>query len=94
MGIAAFLISSKYEEIYPPECKDFIKISGEELIKKDDILKIEFDILSALDFNISIHSAYRFMERLVKLINADEIIFKYAMYIVELSMFYTEFSST
>lgn len=59
------LIASKYEEIYAPEIRDFVYIS-DKAYTKEDILKMEFDILTSLDFEIVSASAYRFMERFTK----------------------------
>lgn len=52
MAIAALLIGCKYEEIYPPECKDMIKVSGDHTINKKSVLDFEYDILKTLDFNM------------------------------------------
>ena len=41
MGVAALLIASKYEEIYPPELKDFIYIT-DRAYTKTDLLTMEF----------------------------------------------------
>ncbi len=51
VGVSALFIASKYEEIYPPELKDFIFISKGKF-SKQDILNYEGLILSKLDFNI------------------------------------------
>lgn len=72
MAIASLLIGCKYEEIYPPECRDMIKVSGDHSISKSAVLKFEYDILQVLDFNMQPHTANRFLERMVKLTNAEE----------------------
>lgn len=60
------LIASKYEEIYAPEVKDFVYIT-DQAYTKEEILKMEQSILSTLDFNICVPSAYRFLERFTKI---------------------------
>jgi hypothetical protein len=40
LGVTALLISTKYEEIYPPELKDLLSIS-ENKFKKEEVLKME-----------------------------------------------------
>lgn len=56
------LISTKYEEIYPPEMKELLNIS-ENKFKKDEILRMEYKILSTLEFNFMSPSSLRFLER-------------------------------
>jgi hypothetical protein len=51
VGVAALMVATKYEEIYPPTVKDFVYIT-DNAYKKDDILQMESCILSTLDFNI------------------------------------------
>ena len=45
------MISTKYEEIYPPTVKDLVYIT-DNAYTKNDILMMESDILVALDFDI------------------------------------------
>lgn len=47
LGVAALLISTKYEEIYPPDLKDLLNIS-ENKFTKEDVLQLEFNILTTL----------------------------------------------
>jgi G2/mitotic-specific cyclin-B, other len=35
VGVTALLIASKYEEIYPPELKDFVFITDKAYTKED-----------------------------------------------------------
>ena len=58
-------IACKYEEIYPPNLKDMEYIT-DNAYTKDEILKMEFSILMKLDFDVSLTSSYRFMERFAK----------------------------
>ncbi len=87
LGVAALLISTKYEEIYPPELKDLLSIS-ENKFTKLDVLKMETKILSALEFNFTPPTSLRFLERYRKLSNtaSDDQIFFFAQYIVEISL--------
>jgi cyclin B len=52
VGVAAMLISCKYEEIYPPEIKDFIYITDNAYNIKE-LLDMEGRILLALNFEIT-----------------------------------------
>jgi cyclin B len=47
VGVAALFIASKYEEIYPPELKDFIFITDKAYYKQE-LKDMEFNILSKL----------------------------------------------
>jgi cyclin B len=51
VGVASMLISTKYEEIYPPTVKDYVYIT-DNAYSKEEILKMESHILITLDFNI------------------------------------------
>jgi hypothetical protein len=68
LGVTALLISTKYEEIYPPELKDLLSIS-ENKFKKEEVLKMENHIIATLSFNFGPPSALRFLERFRKLSN-------------------------
>ena len=50
LGVASLLVATKYEEIYPPELKDLLHIA-ENKFSKEDILQMEFSILTTLQFN-------------------------------------------
>lgn len=48
-GIAALFIASKYEEIYPPNIKEYIEVTDHSY-SKSDVMEMEGKILSALSF--------------------------------------------
>ena len=66
VGVAAMLIASKYEEIYPPTAEDFVYIT-DYAYDKAEVLQMESDILVSLDFEIHFTSSYRFLERFMLL---------------------------
>jgi cyclin B len=70
VGVTSLLIASKYEEIYPPELKDFVFLS-DKAYSKEDVLQMEFSILSTLSFDLTFPTAHRFMERYSKLLGDD-----------------------
>ena len=47
LGVTSLLISTKYEEIYPPQLKDLLNVS-ENKFNKAEVLKLEMDILITL----------------------------------------------
>lgn len=61
VGVTSMLIASKYEEIYSPEIKDFIYIT-DNAYSKEDLLNMEYDILSKLGFSLTFPSQYRLLE--------------------------------
>jgi len=85
VGIAALLMITKYEEIYPPTLKDFIYITG-DIYSSEQILDMERKILFALDFDISQCTSYRFLERFSKLAKIDNVTFCLSQYMLELGL--------
>lgn len=85
VGIAALLMITKYEEIYPPTLKDFIYITGDNY-SAEQILDMEKKILFALDFDVSQCSSFRFLERFSKLSKIDNVTFFLSQYMLELGL--------
>ncbi len=86
--MTAMLIACKYEEIYAPEIRDFVYMT-DKAYTKEQILLMERDVLTSLDFNITSPSAYRFVERYIKLSSSDDLIMNFARYIIELTLIET-----
>lgn len=61
-GVAAMFIAAKFEEIYPPEVKDFVYIT-DNAYTKDDILNMEVSMLRTLDFALCGPTAAHFLDR-------------------------------
>ena len=85
VGVAALLIATKYEEIYPPNVKDFIYLT-DNTYTRPQILAMEQDILFHLQFEIQQTSSYRFLERYWKISLADTVTFFLAQYLLELAL--------
>jgi len=66
LGVTSLLIATKYEEIYPPELKDLLQVS-ENKFSRAEVLKMELDMLSVLQFQVQVPTSYRFLERFRKL---------------------------
>ena len=85
--MTSLLISTKYEEIYPPELKDLLSVS-ENKFSRAEVLKMEREMLITLQFDVTTPSAYRFLERFRKLaitLNDDKV-FYLAQYIQEIAL--------
>ena len=85
VGVTAMLIASKYEEIYAPEVKDFVYIT-DKAYTKEEILRMECHMLTTLDFDMTVPSAFRFLERFAKVDSTDVIMFNLACYLLELPL--------
>merc|ERR1712060_8026 len=62
LGVASLLISTKYEEIYPPDLKELLNVS-ENKFNRAEVLAMERDMLLTMQFEVTQPSAYRFLER-------------------------------
>lgn len=82
------LIASKYEEIYAPEVNDFVYIT-DKAYTKEEILKMEYLILCALDFDVTVPSTFRFLERFAKIANSNSTLFNLSCYLSELPLIET-----
>jgi cyclin B len=92
LGVTTLLISTKYEEIYPPDLRDFLTVS-ENKFTKAQVIEMEKQILTALEFQLTAPSPYRFLQRfrqLSPLLDDDEVFF-YAQYILEISLLEASF---
>ncbi|CAI5472598.1 unnamed protein product [Closterium sp. Yama58-4] len=65
VGITAMLIASKYEEIWAPEVGDFVYIC-DNAYTRQDVLKMEKDMLNTLQFKLTIPTSYVFAARFLK----------------------------
>ena len=62
LGITALHIAGKYEEIYPPELKVILQVIDNP-VTRQQVCKLESEILQLLDFDLVWPSIFRFMER-------------------------------
>jgi len=88
LGVTSLLISTKYEEIYPPQLKELLNVS-ENKFNKAEVLKMEMDILVTLQFDLTSPSPYRFLERFRKLsstVSQDDKVFFFAQYLMEIAL--------
>jgi cyclin B len=83
LGLSSLLIACKYEEIYIPELKDF-KIICDSAYTTKNIINYEYEILSTLDFIITIPSVYKFLELFSNIIVLVDKELYYSRYLIEL----------
>ena len=71
LGITALMIACKHEEIDLPKIDDFIYIT-DNAYKKEEVIKMEFDVLSKLNFAFLYPSPIKFFEYLSLHFNFDK----------------------
>lgn len=82
VGATSMLIAAKFEELSPPLVDDFLYLC-DDAYNHEDLLKMEQDILKALDYDINIPVAYRFLRRLARAADASMETHTLARYIAE-----------
>jgi len=85
VGVVAMFIAAKFEEIHPPEVADFVYIT-DSAYTKEDILTMECQMLSTLDFQIVVPTAAHFMDRMQSLNGCDGVQREIAQYLIELAL--------
>jgi len=60
VGITALFTACKYEEIYPPDLRDFVYVTDKAYTKKQ-ILQMEGKMLNELEFNVTFSSPFLFL---------------------------------
>ena len=81
IGVTAIFIAAKYEEIYPPNARDFIRTT-DEAYSKQNLIKMEIDMLKVIEFQVTFPTAWRFMERYPEVLNNGSALL--AEYLLEL----------
>ena len=89
--LTCVFISSKYEEIYPPLIDDYLQLFNS--ISKNEIFKLENDILSKLNFELHICSSYLFLTKFFGAMEKSEsrLVFYGAQFILDLCLISPEF---
>jgi cyclin B len=85
VGVTAMFIACKYEEIYPPELKDFVYITDGAYVKSD-VLKMEEKMLNSLNFDITFPTQWTIFETYERKLDLDEKTFKLAWFLMELCL--------
>lgn len=85
LGGAAMFIACKFEERMPPIIDDFIYVS-DNAYDRNDLIKMEIEILKTIRFDIGAPLSYTFLRRYSKCVRADMKFLTLARYILELSL--------
>ena len=86
VGITSLFISSKYEEIYYPDIKDWVEITGGKYTE-DQILKMEDLIVGSLDFHLLPIYPYAFYEIICLKLGIEKEDFFLGALILEIALF-------
>ncbi|KAK3231280.1 hypothetical protein Dsin_003161 [Dipteronia sinensis] len=70
LGVSSMLIASKYEEINPPNVEDFCYIT-DNTYTKQEIVKMEADVLKSLKFEMGNPTTKTFLRRLSRVSQED-----------------------
>lgn len=70
VGIASFLIASKFEDIYPPELEEFCFLC-ENVYSKEEILRQEENILAFLRFELIFVSVQDVLEHYLEILDSQ-----------------------
>ena len=85
LGITALHIAAKYEEIYPPSLNKLIRVTQSNTTKQE-VIEMEIKMLTVLDFDILLPSAFTFLERFCRLIQVKDKVFFLAQYFCEFAL--------
>ncbi|KAJ8949827.1 hypothetical protein NQ318_000526 [Aromia moschata] len=85
VGTAAMFLASKYEEIYPPEIKEFVYIT-DDTYNKRQVIRMEHLILKVLGFDLSVPTPLTFITAICITNKLSDKIMYLAMYLSELAL--------
>lgn len=85
VGVTALLIAAKFEEVYPPQIKEFVHVT-DKAYTKEEILNMEVVMLTALQFKICRPTAINFLERYQSVNGCTDAHRDLAQYLLELTL--------
>lgn len=85
IGVTALMIVAKYEEIYPPQLKDYVAVC-DNAYTRSELLRTEAEILQALNFELNRCTPYTFLELFRQKIALEDKAFIFARYLLETAL--------
>lgn len=85
VGLGAFYIASKFEETYYPSIDQLLRFAP-EIMRKDDVIRIERIILNELRFVLGVPTSICFLKRYAKVAHADPMIGMLSRFMTEYAM--------
>lgn len=83
VGTTSMMIAAKFEEIDVPKAEEFAYIT-EDTYSKDEVIKMECEILTALDFEVVAATPVHFLDRLLRANGSDAVQRALTSYLLEL----------
>jgi cyclin B len=71
VGVSSLFIACKFEEVYPPESRDFVHIT-DNAYSHTELLHMETEILNSLNYEIFVPTGYHFLCRYLNCIRASD----------------------
>lgn len=82
VGVACMSLAAKYEEIYPPELRDYVH-STDRAYSRAEIVEMETDVANTLQYNLTVPTIHSFLCRFLKAAHADRTMVQLACYLAE-----------
>ena len=85
VGVVSLMLAAKYEEIYPPEVRDYVYIC-DNAYTREQIVKMEQHILEKLHFRLTVPTPRSFLKRFCKAAQGDSKLLLLVSYLLELTL--------
>lgn len=85
LGATTLFMAGKYEEIYPPQLKEYLSLC-ENFYSKTEMLAVETKILAAVDFKLAVPTALKFLHRYSQLGGFTKTEHYFACFLLELAI--------
>uniref|UniRef100_A0A0R3RU23 Cyclin N-terminal domain-containing protein n=1 Tax=Elaeophora elaphi TaxID=1147741 RepID=A0A0R3RU23_9BILA len=85
LGAVALLLASKFEEIYPPEMKEFARITSYTFHEKE-IMRMERIVFARVAYQLLAPTSWWFASRLLRMAHVPRIIYCMMRYLLELAL--------
>ncbi|VDK65658.1 unnamed protein product [Onchocerca ochengi] len=85
LGAVALLLASKFEEIYPPEVKEFARITA-YTFHETEILRMERIVFARVEYQLLAPTSWWFASRLIRMARVPRIIYYMIRYLLELAL--------
>jgi G2/mitotic-specific cyclin-B, other len=85
VGVTALMLAAKYEEIYPPEVRDYVYIC-DNAYTREQIVQMEQLILSKLNFRLTVPTQRSYLKRFCKAAQGDARHLMLTSYLMELTL--------
>ncbi|KAL0245237.1 hypothetical protein GEMRC1_009316 [Eukaryota sp. GEM-RC1] len=90
VAYTALFLACKFEDVYTPRLKHWIKLVHPSILKPD-LLRAERLMVATLQFDLAAPSAFTFLRRFTKIAEADVLIKYSAHYLIELALMDAEY---